>query len=188
MSFWDQFKAAIYSNVKLNIIDKFNYFIYYLKNEPPDTIHGLTLSSENYARAVDILHERYGNKQISMSSLVDVLVKSPRVASLSDIPNLRKILNLLSASIRNMEMNSCGTLLISTIFGRIPNQLRIIISQKFKKYVWDLRNLTDIFKQKLFARERCYAIQKNAENHVPKDSLFTGHPLLSHPQEKENPN
>ena len=88
-----------------------------------------------------------------------------------------------------MEMNSYGNLLISKIFDRIPNQLRIIISRNFKSDVWDLRNVTDIFKRKLFARERCYAIQKkNAENHVPKDSFFTGHPLLSHSQEKENPN
>ena len=98
MSFWDQFKAAIWSNVKLINIDKFNYLIHYLKNEPPDTIRGLTVSSENYARAVDILHERYGNKKISISSQIDGLVKSPRAASLSDIPNLRKKLNSLDTS------------------------------------------------------------------------------------------
>ena len=71
MSFWDQFKAAIHSNTKLNNIDKFNYLISYLNDEPLDTIRGLTLSSENYARAVDILHERYGNKQILISCQMD---------------------------------------------------------------------------------------------------------------------
>ena len=120
----------------------------------------------------------------------DVLVKLPRVASMSDIPNLRKILNSLETSVRNLtdlnvEINSCGTLLISIIFGRIPNELRIIISRKFKNDVWDLRNLTDIFKQELFARERCYAIGKNAENDFSKDPFFTGHSLLTHSQEKE---
>ena len=59
-----------------------------------------------------------------------------------------------------MEMNSYGNLLISKIFDRIPNQLRIIISRNFKSDVWDLRYVTDIFKRKLFARERRYAIQK----------------------------
>ena len=121
---------------------------------------------------------------------MDVLVKLPRVASMSDIPNLRKILNSLETSVRNLtdlnvEINSCGTLLISIIFGRIPNELRIIISRKFKNDVWDLRNLTDIFKQELFARERCYAIGKNAENDFSKDPFFTGHSLLTHSQEKE---
>ena len=77
MSFWDQFKAVILSNAKLNNIDKFNYLISHLKDEPLDTICGLTLSSENYARAVD--SHRYGNKQILISPQMDVLVKLPRV-------------------------------------------------------------------------------------------------------------
>ena len=88
MCFWDQFKAAIHSNIKLNNIDKFKYLISYLEDEPLDTNRGLTLSSENCSHAVDILHERYGNKQILISSQMDVLVKLPRVASMNDIPNL----------------------------------------------------------------------------------------------------
>ena len=87
MGFWGQFKAAIHSSIKLNNIDKFNYLICYY--------FYLTLSSENYAQAVDILHERYGNKEILISSQMDVLVKLPKVASMIDIPNLRKILNSL---------------------------------------------------------------------------------------------
>ena len=88
MCFWDQFKAAIHSNIKLNDIDKFKYLISYLEDEPLDTNRGLTLSSENCSHAFDILHERYGKKQILISSQMDVLVKLPRVASMNDIPNL----------------------------------------------------------------------------------------------------
>ena len=83
-------------------------------------------------------------------------------------------------------MNSYGTFLISMIFDSIPNELRIIISRKFKNEVWDLRNLMDIFQQELFIRERYYAIGKNAENDFPKGPFFTGHSLLIHSQEKEN--
>ena len=54
MSLWDQFEAAIHSNIKLNNIDKFNYVISCLKDKALDTIRGLTLSSKNCARAVDI--------------------------------------------------------------------------------------------------------------------------------------
>ena len=100
MSFWDKF--AVHSNVKLNTTDKFNYLVSSLKNERLDTIRGYTLSSENKARAVDILHKGYGNKQILISSQMDNLVKLPRLASMIDIPNLRKILNSLEMSIRNL--------------------------------------------------------------------------------------
>ena len=52
---------------------------------------------------------------------MDVLVKLPRVASMSGISNLRKILNSLETSVPNLtdlnvEMNSYGTLLISINF------------------------------------------------------------------------
>ena len=82
---------------------------------------------------------------------------------MSDTPNLRKILHSLEPSVRNLtdlklnvEMNHYGTLLICIIFDRIPNELRIIISRKFKNDVWDLRNL----KQERFFHERCYTIAK----------------------------
>ena len=120
---------------------------------------------------------------------MDVLVKLPRVTSMNDIHTLRKTLNSLETSVRNLtdlnvEMNSYGTLLISIIFDRIPNELQIIISRKFKNHVWDLQTLIDIFKQELFAGERCYAIQKDSDNDPPKDPFFTGHSLLTHSQEK----
>ena len=100
MSFWDKF--TVHSNVKLNTTDKFNYLVSSLKNEPLDTIRGLTLSSESNTRAVDILNKIYGNKQILISSQMDNLVKLPRLASMIDIPNLQKLLNSLEMSIRNL--------------------------------------------------------------------------------------
>ena len=54
---------------------------------------------------------------------------------------------------------------------RIPNGLWIVISRKFKNDVWDLWNLIDISNQ-VFAREKYYAIRKNAEDDVPKDYFF----------------
>ena len=82
------------------------------------------------------------------------------------VPNLQKILNSLETSVRNLtdlnvERNSYGTLLISIIFDRIPNELRIIISRNFKNDVWDLRNLIDIFKLELFSRKRWTLIAKS---------------------------
>ena len=113
---------------------------------------------------------------------MDIIVKLPRVTSISDIPNLQKILNSLETSVRNptdlsVEMNSYGTFLTSTIFYTVTNELRIIISRKFKNNVCGLRNLIAVFEQELFARERCYAIRKDAGNDV---QFFPGHSLLTH--------
>ena len=135
--FWDQFSAAIDSNSQLKNIDKFNYLKTFLGKKPLDIISGLTLSSSNYLKALDILRERYGNKQILISSHMDVLVKLPRATSFKDIETLRKIYNSLETSVRNLtelnvDINSYGTLLISLILERIPSELKVIISRRFK--------------------------------------------------------
>ena len=48
------------------------------------------MSSSNYFKALDILRERYGNKQILISSHMDILVKLPRAISFRSIETLRK--------------------------------------------------------------------------------------------------
>ena len=52
-------------------------------------IKSLSLTSANYQKAIEILKERYGNKQILISSYMDVLVKLPKADNMKDIDNLR---------------------------------------------------------------------------------------------------
>ena len=156
----------------------------FLGKKPLDIISGLTLSSSNYLKALDILRERYGNKQILISSHMDVLVKLPRATSFKDIETLRKIYNSLETSVRNLtelnvDINSYGTLLISLILERIPSELKVIISRRFKDDVWDLLSLIEIFKEELFARERIEAID-NTENSFEGENLFTAQTLANH--------
>ena len=68
---------------------------------------------------------------------MDVLVKLPKADNMKDIDKLRKIYNSLKTSVRNLaelgvEITSYGTLLISIIFDRIPTELKLLISRKFK--------------------------------------------------------
>lgn len=74
-SFWDTFDAAIDSNESLNDIEKLNYLHSYLEGPVTATITGLALTKENYKIAVDLLCERYGNKQVIISLHMDSLSK-----------------------------------------------------------------------------------------------------------------
>ena len=74
---------------------------------------------------------------------MDVLVKLPKADNMKDIDKLRKIYNSLETSVRNLadlglEITSYGTLLISIIFDRIPTELKLLISRKFKImfFIW----------------------------------------------------
>ena len=73
-SFWDSFKAAIHENDALEKIAKFNYLKNYLKGQAANSISGLTLSSENYDEAINILNKRFGNKQLLISSHIEKLI------------------------------------------------------------------------------------------------------------------
>ena len=57
-SFYDQFNISIHQNKTLNDIDRFNYLGRYLAGQALATITALTLNSENYNEALDILIDR----------------------------------------------------------------------------------------------------------------------------------
>ena len=56
-------------------IDKFNYLVRYLAEQVLATISGLTLNSENYKEALDILIDKHGNPQVLISAYMETLVK-----------------------------------------------------------------------------------------------------------------
>ena len=189
-SFWDQYSVAIHTNGSLSDIQKFNYLRSYLTETTGECINGLSLTSANYQKAVEILKERYENKQILISSYMDVLVKLPKVDNLKDIDKLRKIYNSLETSVRNLadlgvEITSYWKLLISIIFDRIPTELKLLISRKFKNNVFDLDILIEIFKQELFARERVQAIDGKKNSSYDETDSFTEHNLLNNSRKSD---
>ena len=113
-----------------------------------------------------------------------VLVKLPKADNMKDIDKLRKIYSSLETSVRNLadlgvEITSYGALLTNIIFDRIPTELKLLISRKFKNNVFDLDILTEIFNEELFARERVQAIDGNKNSSSDETDYFTGHNLLN---------
>lgn len=83
--FWDQFRVSIHDNSSINDIDKFNYLKGCLKGEAQATISGLTLSSENYTEAINVLKDRFGNEQVLISAHVESLLKIDKIRSVTNI-------------------------------------------------------------------------------------------------------
>ena len=97
----------------------------------------LSLISANYWKAVEILKERHRNKQIFISSYMDVLVKLPKVDNMNDIDKLCKIYNSLEMSVKNLanlgvELSYCGILLIIIILDRIRLNGNILFQESLK--------------------------------------------------------
>ena len=89
-TFWDQFKTSIHLNSRFSDIDKFNYFKKYLDGQAVSAISGLTLSSENYHKAIDLLKNRFRNTQILISAHMETLLNANKVRNFDDTIALRK--------------------------------------------------------------------------------------------------
>ena len=63
--FWDQFSSSCGSNDDLSDNDKFCHLHGVLKGPALDLISGLSLSCSNYVKAVELLKDRFRNRQIT---------------------------------------------------------------------------------------------------------------------------
>ena len=74
-TFWDSYNVA----ESLSKVQKFTYLLSPLEGTASDTVSGFTLTDSNYDPAVDLLHERYSNKQLIISSHMEQLVQLPQI-------------------------------------------------------------------------------------------------------------
>ena len=144
--FWEQFKTTIGENNTLSDIEKFTYLKRLLKGSAYGLIYGLTLTSNNYEKAITMLTQRYGNTQVLISTNMENLLKLLKVKSIDDMVKLRMVYDKLETSVRNLndlgvEKATYGSMLINILFDRIPTELKIIISRKFKHENWNLNEL-----------------------------------------------
>ena len=75
--FLDFFQTTIHNNHSLDDVDKLKYLRGQLRNEAREVIAGLEVTSVSYIVAVDLLKERYSNKQLNIDA---------HYARLRDIP------------------------------------------------------------------------------------------------------
>ena len=100
--------------------------------EGPATIAGLALTKDNYKVAVDLLRERYRNKQVIISSHMETLLKLLRVNFVSNIKRVRLVYDQIEIKIRSLQAlgikaESYGSLLIPVVMKKIPEEFRLVI-------------------------------------------------------------
>ena len=162
-------------------IDRFNYLRRYLAGQALATISGLTLNSQNYKEALDILIDRYGNPQVLISAHMETLVKINKVKNMENFEPLRKLYNDIENYIRNskslrIESSMYGYLLIPLLKEKIPDELNMIISRKFSGNVWTLELMLKYFNEELQAKETCLPFKSTSnEKDKVKDKNRAGY-------------
>ena len=127
------------------------------------TISGLTFSSQNYSEAIDLLKNRYRNIQTLINSYMEQFVNLETVTKTNDAIRLRKLINKIENSIRNLR--SLDVLLNS----KLPSHMRTLFARKFSGNVWDLDEMLEIFRCELDAKEQAALTVKTEKGYEKKN-------------------
>lgn len=176
--FWDRFKLSIDSNDSVSDVDKFNYLLRFLSGKALSCVKGLTLSSENYQQALDLLKERFGNPQVLISAHMDKLIKIKRVREMDNLESLRKLYNEVETCLRNLnslkvEHTTYGCLLISILKDKLPEELLVTISRGFGGDQWTLERFMKFFDSELKAKENCLAFSSRKKGEGKSSEGYT---------------
>ena len=76
--FWDSFEAAVHLNTSLSEVEE-------LSGEAQNSVSGTQLWNENYQVAVELLKEKYGDKQAVVTSHYTELIKLKVLRTMRDL-------------------------------------------------------------------------------------------------------
>jgi len=172
IEFWDSFESTIHKNKRISNVEKFNYYKSKLTGEAMQVISGLTLSNENYAVAINILKERYGNVQdvvnLHYNKMINLQPASNTTSSLRLFhDNINK--NLRSLEVLHQDVNQ--DVFVSIVTSKLPQDVLLQLEiQKGSTAKWTIKGLCERLLGYVNARER------SERNHVPMESSrFTRH-------------
>ena len=142
-SFYDIFESAVHCNLHLSNATKFQYLQSLLKGVANEAIAGLKVTNANYESALQIFKERFGQKQILISTHVTTLVSLSPVESCSDLKNLRTLYDKTELIVRSLDglgktEENYGRFLTPVLLGKLPNEIKITISRQLGRENWDL--------------------------------------------------
>ena len=118
-TFIENFEAAVDAKEDLTAIEKFTYLRGYLEGDALECIKGFPLTNRNYAEALSLLKERYGNAQIIISTHMNKLINLEKVGS-CNVTELRRLYDKIENNVRalstvGIDKNHYGPLLVPIV-------------------------------------------------------------------------
>ena len=136
-SFWDSYNTAIHENEDISDVNKMAYLFGLLEGPAYSAVKGFTMTGGNYKEVIDVLHERFGSKDVIISSHMDALLKLPLVYN-SDTKRLRSVYDLIEQNIRGLKTlgissKEYGSLLLPILMSRLPQEFKLILTRNVLK-------------------------------------------------------
>ena len=156
--FCDSFESAIHLNNGLSNVDKFSYLGSLLLEPARSDIGGFALTSANYEPAIELLKKRYGKKIAIQRSLVNKLFNAHPIFNECDTPRLRSLYDFAEAKYRalqalGVEEKNYSEVAIPTLLEKIPDSIRLTITQGKKYLEWTLGDMLEALLVEVELRE-----------------------------------
>ena len=175
-AFWECFESSVHKNLSLTTTDKFNYLLSLLEGNALHAVKGLAVTEDNYQAAIDILQERFGRTQQIISAHMDELLKLSPCAG-EKPSQLRVVYDKVSVNVGGLEAlgvkpDQYGSLLIPVIMSKLPADVRLQIARNSVKEVWEIKELLEIIRKEVEARELSEHIKANNERKIKPPPRF----------------
>ena len=129
-------------------MQRFSYLKSQLEGEAARTIGGFALTNTNYAQAVDLLREWYGQKQKIIHATMQALLQLPIPSS--SLHSLRKFYDDMETKIHALEslgkpQENYGDVLVPIVLEKLPCDIREHLARQHGDDDWllgDLRYVT----------------------------------------------
>ncbi|GFV67290.1 DUF1758 domain-containing protein [Trichonephila clavipes] len=157
--FLELFKTAIHDNNSLNSIDKFTYLKGLLGSSALATVEGFAITAENYAKAVEILKDRFGRKDAIINSHMQKLLSVTPLKRSDDTKVLRQFFDMCQTQIRSLEsldvsFESFSNVLCPLILNCLPSDLVLEFNKETDGSEYKLDELLKFLNKQISARER----------------------------------
>lgn len=166
-SFWDSYESNIHTNVNLTDVQKFTYLKSQLEGKAARVIEGFAMTNANYARAIDLLRERFGKQHKITHAAMQALLKLPAPSNI--LSSLRNFHDIMEMYIRCLEaMGQCqenyGNLLVPVILDKMPSEIRKQLARENGENNWILEDL-----RRAINREICILESGTTQNEPEVD-------------------
>ena len=187
--FWDSFCAAVHENIALNDVQKFNYLKSQLYGEASQCIAGLQITNTNYAQALHVLKQRFGQPHKIVNGYMQSLISLP--SPTSNIRELKNFYDSMENYIRGLEgmgqtQDSYGSLLVPIILNKIPGNIRQNMVRAHGDDKWNLQLLRYAIQHEITIQEagqsvNCYG----SEQEIMPTSAFVANARRNHAKPNE---
>ena len=155
-AFWQQFAACV-DELDIPTVTKFNYLSGVLRGDAKSALEGIPITEENYQTAKEILHQKFGRKELVVFAHVqELLALSPSKDKLSHMYD-KLVANVRSLEGLGVTPEQFGIILTPIIVSRLPEEVRMEWSRDCVKKEGDLEYLMKFLDKEISRRERCVA-------------------------------